>query len=211
MKWLLRLKIISDFVRIASPALSDFDYSAKAYMALHYLGRNTRIEPLVSALEVDEHFVTYRGERNASFSTNANVLNCLLMLADPTPYISQILIAVKFLCRHVAVGSVTDKWVREPSIDHRAKRIHWLCCIAGTNSTGWYLYFHHSVCFTSECTMGIWSKRLDGMIHSRIMCPWFRYTSWSESWAFKTLIIPEAIGGPSVICSITKTVIEQQI
>ncbi|KAK7731891.1 hypothetical protein SLS63_005188 [Diaporthe eres] len=90
----------------------DADDTAKAILALRYLGRtDIDIGPLVATFEGDEHFLTYQGERNSSFSTNCNVLMCLVMLEDPLPYTSQIIKTVKFLSDRIFTDQIMDKWV----------------------------------------------------------------------------------------------------
>lgn len=100
---------------IAAPDTSvpDADDTAKAILALRYLGRpDVDIGPLLATFEADEHFLTYPGERNSSFSTNCNVLMCLVMLEDPLLYTSQVIKTVKFLSDRIFTAQITDKWVR---------------------------------------------------------------------------------------------------
>ena len=60
-----------------------------------------------------EHFSTYPGERNVSFSANCNVLQALLHSRDVELHEKQILIATTFLCDSWWTGATRDKWVSE--------------------------------------------------------------------------------------------------
>ncbi|KAG6355250.1 hypothetical protein INS49_004332 [Diaporthe citri] len=94
-------------------SVPDADDTAKAILALRYLGKtDVDIGPLLATFEGDEHFLTYQGERNSSFSTNCNVLICLLMLEDPLPYTSQIIKTVQFLSGRIFTAQIMDKWHR---------------------------------------------------------------------------------------------------
>ncbi|KAI0847854.1 Ent-kaurene synthase [Daldinia vernicosa] len=97
-------------VGFAPSILPDADDTAKTIMALRYLGRSADVAPLLEAFDADDHFKTYQGERNPSFSANCNILTCLLMLDDPAPYVSQITKATKFLCKQAFSGDVREKW-----------------------------------------------------------------------------------------------------
>lgn len=79
------------------------------------------IGPLLATFEGDEHFLTYQGERNSSFSTNCNVLMCLVMLEDPLSYTSQIIKTVQFLNDRIFTAQIMDKWVRD---DHSLYLVH---------------------------------------------------------------------------------------
>lgn len=88
------------------------DDTAKGIVTLRILGKNPSIEGLIKMFEAEDHFKTYHGERNLSFSANCNVLICLLTLDDPNPYISQIVKVARFLTTHAYKDGVVDKWVR---------------------------------------------------------------------------------------------------
>lgn len=98
---------------LAPTALPDVDDTAKAIAALRYLDRPANPDALLHAFETESHFRTYQGERNPSFSSNCNVLISLLILEDPTAYVSQIVKAANFLCKQVINGDVIDKWVSD--------------------------------------------------------------------------------------------------
>ncbi|KAI1373133.1 Ent-kaurene synthase [Hypoxylon crocopeplum] len=111
-------------VGFAPWSLPDADDTAKTAMALFYLGRRpeTYIEALINSFETTDHFRTYLAERNPSISANINVLSCLLVLEDPTPYVSQIAKSASFVCGRVIVGDVKEKW-------HRHK-LYWMMLLA---------------------------------------------------------------------------------
>lgn len=82
-------------------------------MALQYAGRTAEVGGLIEAFDSHDHFKTYEGERNASFSANCNVLICLLMLDESSSisYASQISKAANFVCMEAFKGTVREKWV----------------------------------------------------------------------------------------------------
>ncbi|KAI1370232.1 hypothetical protein F4677DRAFT_465656 [Hypoxylon crocopeplum] len=88
----------------------DVDDTAKGIMTLRILGKSPSIEGLISTFEAGDHFRTYNGERNPSFSANCNVLICLLMLDGPSTHISQIVKVARFLTAQVYKDGVSDKW-----------------------------------------------------------------------------------------------------
>ncbi|KAF3480656.1 ent-kaurene synthase [Arthroderma uncinatum] len=91
---------------------ADADDTAKALLALSILGHHTSPAGLLKEFECETHFRTYRGERNASFSANCNVLLALLSQPDPSVYTSQIEKATKFLCNTWWESDtfIEDKW-----------------------------------------------------------------------------------------------------
>ncbi|KAI1206322.1 uncharacterized protein F4807DRAFT_463811 [Annulohypoxylon truncatum] len=96
----------------------DADDTAKGIMTLRILGESPGFDGLIEMFEAEEHFRTYHGERNPSFSANCNVLTCLLTAEDPTLYISQIAKITRFLTTQVYQDGVIDKW-------HR-KELYWM-------------------------------------------------------------------------------------
>ncbi|KAI0889799.1 Ent-kaurene synthase [Annulohypoxylon maeteangense] len=94
-------------------AVPDADDTAKTIIALHHLGKAINVEPLLQAFDSADHFKTYKGERNPSFSANCNILACLMIVEDPTPYGAQIAKAASFLCTQVFSGNVKEKWHSE--------------------------------------------------------------------------------------------------
>ncbi|KAI1761980.1 Ent-kaurene synthase [Hypoxylon sp. FL1150] len=97
-------------VGFAPSILPDADDTAKAMIALHHLGKPTKALPLLTAFNGDDHFRTYKGERNASFSANCNILMCLLTLEDWVAHGAEIAKAISFLCVQVFSGKVKEKW-----------------------------------------------------------------------------------------------------
>lgn len=98
--------------------MPDVDDTAKGIEALNYLDQDdsVSVEGLIQTYEAAEHFMTYPGERNASFSANCNVLILLLVRNDRDQYISQIAKVTRFLTRSVLEGHVKEKWVSQPAI-----------------------------------------------------------------------------------------------
>ncbi|KAI1136024.1 Ent-kaurene synthase [Hypoxylon sp. FL0543] len=91
-------------------SLPDADDTAKTMIALQHFNNHIDIRPLIQAFETEDHFSTYSGERNPSFSANCNVLICILSQKNLSPYMSQITKATKFLCSKVVSGNVREKW-----------------------------------------------------------------------------------------------------
>lgn len=99
------------FNQKAPGVLPDVDDTSKGLEALHYLGYNSSAEAVIRIFEGEEHFLTYPGERNPSFSANCNVLIFLLGRDDRTQYVPQITKAVRFLASQAFNKNVKEKWV----------------------------------------------------------------------------------------------------
>ncbi|KAI0150011.1 Ent-kaurene synthase [Hypoxylon sp. NC0597] len=97
-------------VGFSSTVIADVDDTAKTALALHYFNKSVNIHPLIQTFETADHFSTYSGERNPSFSANCNVLICLLSQNNLSPYMTQIMKTTKFLCSRVFSGNVHEKW-----------------------------------------------------------------------------------------------------
>lgn len=98
----------------AAPGVApDADDTSKAIKLLSMTGSSTSPKAMVDYFKANDHFRTYRSERNASFSANCNVLGCLLSADDPNMYTSQIEKATRFLCTSFwgADDRIIDKWV----------------------------------------------------------------------------------------------------
>ncbi|KAI3393844.1 hypothetical protein diail_3571 [Diaporthe ilicicola] len=91
---------------------SDADDTAKALFVLNELGSDRSVNNMVQKFEVNGHFQTYPGERDASFSANCNVLLALLHQKDVGTYQPQIYKCVRFLtrCWWNTDGPIRDKW-----------------------------------------------------------------------------------------------------
>ncbi len=102
-----------DTLGFASAIDSDADDTAKAILALNLMGRPTSPEGLVRAFEAENHFRTYLGERDPSFSVNCNVLEALLHSPNPATYESQIEKAARFVFDrwYRSNDPIRDKWV----------------------------------------------------------------------------------------------------
>ncbi|KAK6614369.1 hypothetical protein H4I96_00690 [Botrytis cinerea] len=106
----------------APGVLPDVDDTSKGLEALHYLGYNSSAEAVIRIFEGEEHFLTYPGERNPSFSANCNVLIFLLGRDDRTQYVPQITKAVRFLASQAFNKNVKEKWHRN--------ELYWMMLIA---------------------------------------------------------------------------------
>jgi hypothetical protein len=89
----------------------DADDTAKSITSLLLLGRQAGPEAMLTKFFNKDHFITYVGERNPSFSANCNILIALLHLADLNQYLAQVEMALKFLCKLYFAGGLSDKWV----------------------------------------------------------------------------------------------------
>lgn len=99
-------------IGFAPYVVSDADDTSKATLALSLLGQTTSMKRLIAAFEGEHHFKTYFTERNASFSTNCNVLIALLHMRDVPSYAPQIQKATRFLCSSWwdSRDGIKDKW-----------------------------------------------------------------------------------------------------
>ncbi|CAF9942337.1 hypothetical protein IMSHALPRED_003626 [Imshaugia aleurites] len=106
------LKTEDGLIGFAPYVVSDADDTSKAILALTLLGQTTSIEKLIDAFEGENHFRTYLTERNASFSTNCNVLSALLHMGSVASYLPQIEKVTRFLCSSWWISSnrIKDKW-----------------------------------------------------------------------------------------------------
>ncbi|KAK9786221.1 putative ent-kaurene synthase protein [Seiridium cardinale] len=92
--------------------LPDVDDTAKGLEALHHLGSDNSVEAAILTFEGKDHFLTYPGERNPSFSANCNILTLLLTREDRDQFLPQISKAVQFLTSQAFNGHVKEKWHR---------------------------------------------------------------------------------------------------
>ncbi|KAF7905074.1 uncharacterized protein EAF01_005595 [Botrytis porri] len=92
--------------------LPDVDDTSKGLETLCYLGHSSSAEGVIQAFEGKEHFLTYRGERNPSFSANCNVLIFFLDRDDRAQYVPQISKTVQFLASQAFNENVKEKWHR---------------------------------------------------------------------------------------------------
>lgn len=95
----------------AAECLPDADDTSRVILALNGLGKTAAPDAMIASLEGADHFLTYQGERNPSFSTNCNVAACLLNQNDPSRYSSQIQKCIQFLCNYAYNKEIDDKWV----------------------------------------------------------------------------------------------------
>ena len=97
---------------IAPGVLPDADDTAKTIITLSQLGEYPDPSQMIEHFRTKQgHFFTYPGERNASFSTNCNVLQSLLHSKNVQDYKSQISSITDFLCDSWWAGNTHDKWV----------------------------------------------------------------------------------------------------
>ncbi|KAL1965541.1 hypothetical protein VTN77DRAFT_5624 [Rasamsonia byssochlamydoides] len=105
-----QLRAYDGVIGFAPGMLPDADDTAKTILSLSLLGRPTSCERMIAVFETPTHFMTYRDERNESFSANCNVLKALLRSESPSRHLLQIIKAAGFLCHNWYVGKVNDKW-----------------------------------------------------------------------------------------------------
>ena len=91
----------------------DADDTAKTLLALSLLGQPAPHQGLLDEFEGETHFITYKGERNPSFTANCNVLVALLSQPNVSTLTPQITKVASFLSREwwESNGAIDDKWV----------------------------------------------------------------------------------------------------
>ncbi|ORY11849.1 hypothetical protein BCR34DRAFT_483610 [Clohesyomyces aquaticus] len=94
----------------APECVPDADDTAMTISTLGRLGRTVSVDRMFSEFECPTHFRTYRGERNASFSPNCNVLLCLLQRRDSFENTSQIVKCAQYLADCWYTNATKDKW-----------------------------------------------------------------------------------------------------
>ena len=97
-------------VGFAPRLLADADDTAKTIYTLSQLGRQISPDHMIMEFEANDHFKTYKYERNSSFSANCNILLALLHTAHVDIYAPCILKIVKFICGSWATTTIRDKW-----------------------------------------------------------------------------------------------------
>jgi hypothetical protein len=105
-------RVCADQYIVALSGLPDADDTARTILALQGLGRKVNPNAMIVVFEGGYYFLTYKGERNPSFSTNCNVAACLLAQEDPSKYSAQIQKCIQFLSTHTFERGIRDKWVR---------------------------------------------------------------------------------------------------
>jgi len=91
---------------------ADADDSAKVILSLNLLGRRVHAHSLTEHFRSENnHFRTYLGERDASFSANCNVLRAVLEAPNANDHIVDIENIAEFLCASWWCGASKDKWV----------------------------------------------------------------------------------------------------
>ena len=106
------LEVGQGIAGFALAVVPDADDTARILLAMRSVGKAASAEKLVHTFEADAHFKTYTCERNASFTTNCNVLIALLLEGNILSYVSQIEKATRFLCSSWWNSSdgIKDKW-----------------------------------------------------------------------------------------------------
>lgn len=94
----------------------DVDDTAKGLLTLSLLGQEDRVnpDPMFRMFEAKDHFLTFLGERDPSFTSNCHVLLALLQRSDRLQHIIQVRKAADFIVNTwwECDGKVKDKWVR---------------------------------------------------------------------------------------------------
>jgi hypothetical protein len=93
--------------------IPDADDTAKTILSLQLCGESVDAIACMREFERETHFETYPGERDASFTTNCNILLALSHLPDSQRWSAQIDKATAFLCDKwwKYDGEIIDKWV----------------------------------------------------------------------------------------------------
>ncbi|KAI0814216.1 hypothetical protein GGR55DRAFT_701902 [Xylaria sp. FL0064] len=81
-----------------SGVLADADDTAKTILSLQSLGLQPDPSAMIKQFQAAGHFETYKRERNASLSTNCNILDALLHTPNTAEYASQISGLASFIC-----------------------------------------------------------------------------------------------------------------
>ncbi|KAF2764025.1 hypothetical protein EJ03DRAFT_378939 [Teratosphaeria nubilosa] len=91
---------------------ADVDDTAKTITCLNLLGQSANPSRMVEVFEADNHFRTYAGERDPSFTADCNALLALLHQPDVSAYAHQIRKITLFLCDYwwKSDGKIKDKW-----------------------------------------------------------------------------------------------------
>lgn len=105
--WLIRRSYFS----LARSVSFDADDTAKTLLVLSLLGYPAPHQGLLDEFEGKTHFLTYKGERNPSFTANCNVLVALLSQPDVSTLTPQIAKIISFLSSQwwESNGSIDDK------------------------------------------------------------------------------------------------------
>ncbi|KAH7389953.1 Ent-kaur-16-ene synthase [Pyrenochaeta sp. MPI-SDFR-AT-0127] len=97
-----------------APRAIDVDDTAKGLLALSLLQLDADVSaaPMISIFEAEDHFRTFLGERDPSFTSNCHVLLALLHRQDKAKYLPQIIKTAKYLSNvwWDCDGEVKDKW-----------------------------------------------------------------------------------------------------
>ncbi|KAF9886600.1 hypothetical protein FE257_011240 [Aspergillus nanangensis] len=101
-------------VGFAPTLLPDADDTEMAISTLNLAGIHASPTRLIEEFKNHDHFLTYRGERNPSFSANCNILKALLSTANPETYVLEIELALRFLYKLHGRGELKDKWNSSP-------------------------------------------------------------------------------------------------
>lgn len=94
-----------------SGLLADVDDTAKCIVATNLLGLRNDPTRMIEEFETQDHFRTYKVERNGSLSANCNALDALLHSPNPSQHVNSIVKVVQFLCKEWYAGHIQDKWV----------------------------------------------------------------------------------------------------
>ncbi|KAI4213987.1 MAG: hypothetical protein LQ351_003391 [Letrouitia transgressa] len=101
-------------IGFAPGVLEDADDTARALMALQYLGKSTNPDRMIERFQTDSYFRTYSLEGSPSFSANCNVLISLLGYSGISGYQHHVEKAITFLLKAEESGPISDKWNLSP-------------------------------------------------------------------------------------------------
>lgn len=88
-----------------------------ALRVLDAVGVRRSVKPMIDCFEGPNHYFTYKGERDPSVSTNAHVLQALVLYSTAGEYSSSVDKCIRYLCKTWwnSRSFVQDKWVGVPN------------------------------------------------------------------------------------------------
>ncbi len=91
---------------------ADTDDTARALLTLNLSGKAAKPDQMIDHFKSENgHFRTFPGERDASFSSNCNVLKALIHTPNVEDYSPSISSIATFLSDSWWSGTPEDKWV----------------------------------------------------------------------------------------------------
>ncbi|KAL8992649.1 MAG: hypothetical protein Q9169_006938 [Polycauliona sp. 2 TL-2023] len=104
----------ADYTMLAPGTIDDADDTSSIIYILNDLGRDVAPQTMLDRFEGPDRFRSYAVETTPSLTVNANVLKCLLHVANPAQYTSQIVKATTYIINLWWQGQIADKWTLTP-------------------------------------------------------------------------------------------------